>query len=165
MVSQFYERREKFEDIPGLRPFSAEDLTVAVDELVVPDDPNIQAYYREEGHNGVTPDSAVFGHFQRVSTELGYTLLLPQYFAYGVAKLVENEIVDADELKVTSRDRWVVNGQYAEISDRLNGEFNLHLAKGKPYAEFRQSVGRVSLLDEYRNNPELRAIADSFCQR
>ncbi|HET7302819.1 MAG TPA: hypothetical protein VFI74_05825 [Candidatus Saccharimonadales bacterium] len=160
-MSQFYERREKFEDIPELRPFPAEDLTVVADELVVSDEPNIQAYYREEDRNGITPDSPAFGQFQRVSTELGYTLLLPQYFAYGVAKLVQHEVVDTDELKVSSRDRRVVNDQYAEVSDRLNGEFDLHLAEGKPYAEFRQHVGRVNLLDEYLGNPKLRAIADS----
>jgi hypothetical protein len=160
-VSQSYERREKFEDIPELRPFPAEDLTIAADELIVPDDPNIQAYYREEDRNGITPDSPAFDHFQRVSTELGYTLLLPQYFAYGVAKLVQHEVVDADGLRVDSRDRRVVNEQYAEVSDRLNDEFDLHLADGKPYAKFRRDIGRVSLLDEYLGNPELRAIADS----
>lgn len=160
-MSLLYQRREKFEVIPGLWSFPAEDLEAVTDGLVVPEDPNIQAYCRVEDRNGITPDSAAFGQFQRVSTELGYTLLLPQYFAYGVAKLVQYEVVDTYELKVTSRDQRVVNGQYAEVNDRLNGEFDLHLAEGKPYAEFRQNVGRVSLLDEYLSDPKLRAIADS----
>lgn len=160
-MDRFYERREKFQDIPELRPFPADTLVPSAEEGRTLDEPNIQVYYREEDRNGITPTDDVFEQFQRVSSELGYTLFLPQYFAYGVAKLVQKEVVSADELQVASRARKDVSAQYAQVKERLDDEFSLHMVEGRPYMALRREVGRISLLDEFLGDPELRAISDS----
>lgn len=160
-MDRFYERREKFQDIPELRPFPADTLTLPADAGQQPAEPNIQVYYREEDRNGIVPADDAFDQFQQVSTELGYTLFLPQYFAYGVAKLVQKEVVGVDELQVASRLRKDVSAQYAQVKERLDGEFDLHLAEGRPFMTLRREIGRISLLDEFLGDPELRNIADA----
>ncbi|HSW99401.1 MAG TPA: hypothetical protein VLH38_00005 [Patescibacteria group bacterium] len=160
-MDRFYQRREKFQEIPELRPFPAATLSPSAEEAQPLDEPNVQVYYRQEGHNGLTPSDDAFDRFQTVSTELGYTLFLPQYFAYGVAKLVQKEIVGVDELQVASRAKRDVNARYAEVKERLDDEFSLHLAEGRPYIALRRGVGRISLLDEFIGDPELRDISDT----
>ncbi len=163
-MDKFYQRREKFYDIPELRPIPADTLAPSAEEALPLDEPNIQVYYRKEDHNGITPTDDAFGRFQKVATELGYNLFLPQYIAFGVAKLVQRETVGVDELHVTSSDRKEIAHQYAEIKDRLDGEFDMQLDGGKPYLALRREIGRISLLDENLGDPELRAVADRLSQ-
>lgn len=161
-MPQFYDRREKFQEIPELRPVPAASLAPAPTDTPNIDEPNIQVYYRGEDQTGIAPPDDVFKQFQRVASDLGYTLFLPQYFGYAVAKLAQEGIVGTDELEAGSATKKELHAQYVDLKARLDGEFSLHLAEGKPYMTLYRELGRISLLDEYLDDPELREIADSI---
>lgn len=162
-MDKFYQRREKYNDIPELRPIPAVAFGPA-DAPATTDEPNIQVYCEQEGKNGISPGDETFAKFRAIADEMGYTLFLPQYYAYGVAKLVQKQVINIDELRPNATTNRETNAQYARVRRRLDGEFDLALEGGRPYVSLRRGLRRVSLLDEIEGSDEFRQLSGEVCR-